>query len=161
MKSILLIDDEALICAEFKRTLEGFGFQVSTAHTLETALRSTRKTQFDAILLEFNLRSERRAHPTTGNSLKLVRQFRAMDVSVPVLIFTAMEGEPYESASFEAGADEFIPKAAGIPSIVARVRAHIRRHERDLRKASAGTSSRSISRSPESTRTRRAVKASE
>lgn len=161
MKSILLVDDEALICAEFKRTLEGFGFQVSTAHTLETALRSTRKTQFDAILLEFNLRSERRAHPTTGNGLKLVRQFRAMDVSVPVLMFTAMEGEPYESASLEAGADEFIPKAAGITSLVSRVRAHIRRHERNLREVSAGTSSHGISRSPESTRPRRAVKTSE
>ncbi len=161
MKSILLVDDEALICAEFKRTLESFEFQVSTAYTLETALRSIRKTQFDAILLEFNLRSERRAHPTTGNGVKLVRQLRAKDVAVPVLMFTAMEGEPYESASLEAGADEFIPKAAGIPSLVSRVRAHIRRHERDVRKASAGTSSRSVSRSPESTRTRRAVKTSE
>src|ERR1039457_6518456 len=80
MKSILLVDDEALICAEFKRTLEGFGFQVSTAHTLESALRSIRKAAFDAILLEFNLRSERRAHPTTGNSVKLVRQLRAIHV---------------------------------------------------------------------------------
>jgi DNA-binding response OmpR family regulator len=154
MKSILLVDDEALICAEFKRTLEGFGFQVSTAHTLETALRSIRKAAFDAILLEFNLRSERRAHPT-------VRQLRAMHVAVPILMYTAMTGEPYESASLEAGADEFITKTAGIPSLVSRVHAHIRRRERDLRKASAGTSSRSVSRAPESTRTRRTVKASE
>jgi len=161
MKSILLVDDEALICAEFKRTLEGFGFQVSTAHTLETALRSTRKTQFDAILLEFNLRSERRARPTTGNGVKLVRQLRAKDVAVPVLMFTAMTGEPYESASLEAGADEFISKTVGIPSLVSRVHAHFSRRERDLRKASAGTSNRSVSRAPESTRTRRTVKASE
>ena len=161
MKSILLVDDEALICAEFKRTLEGFGFQVSTAHTLESALRSTRKTQFDAILLEFNLLSERRAHPTTGNGVKLVRRVRAMHVAVPILMFTAMTGEPYESASIEAGADEFISKTAGIPSLVSRVRAHIRRHERNLRKVSTGTRSHSISRSPESAGTRSAVKASE
>jgi len=161
MKSILLVDDETLICAEFKRTLEGFGFQVSTAHTLESALRSTRKTQFDAILLEFNLLSERRAHPTTGNGVKLVRQLRAKDVAVPILMYTAMTGEPYESASLEAGADEFITKTAGIPSLVSRVHAHIRKRERDLRKASAGTGSRSVSKSPESTHTRRAVKASE
>jgi DNA-binding response OmpR family regulator len=161
MKSILLVDDEALICAEFKRTLEGFGFQVSTAHTLETALRSIRKAAFDAILLEFNLRSERRAHPTTGNGVKLVRQLRAMHVAVPILMYTAMTGEPHESASLEAGADEFITKTAGIPSLVSRVHAHIRRRERDLRRASAGTSSRSVSRAPESRRTRRTVKASE
>jgi DNA-binding response OmpR family regulator len=161
MKSILLVDDEALICAEFKRTLEGFGFQVSTAHTLESALRSIRKAPFDAILLEFNLRSERRAHPTTGNGVKLVRRVRAMHVAVPILMYTAMTGEPYKSASLEAGADEFITKTAGIPFLVSRVHAHIRRRERDLRKASAGTSSRSVSRSPESTPRRRAVKASE
>ena len=161
MKSILLVDDEALICAEFKRTLEGFGFQVSTAHTLESALRSIRKAPFDAILLEFNLRSERRAHPTTGNGVKLVRQLRAMHVAVPILMYTAMTGEPYESVSLESGADEFITKTAGLPSLVSRVHAHIRRRERDLRKASAGTGSRSVSKSPESTHTRRAVKASE
>jgi two-component system, OmpR family, KDP operon response regulator KdpE len=45
-------------------------------------------------------------------------------------MFTAMEGEFYETASLDAGADDFLPKTASIPSLVSRLRAHIRRNQR-------------------------------
>jgi ActR/RegA family two-component response regulator len=38
MNSILLVDDEAAICVEFARTLEGLGFKVEVAPTLESGL---------------------------------------------------------------------------------------------------------------------------
>ena len=88
--------------------------------------------RFDAILVEFNLRSEHRAHPRTGNGLQVVRQLRALEIKVPILIFTAMKGELYETASLDAGADDFILKSTSIPSLVSRLRAHIRRHEQAL-----------------------------
>jgi DNA-binding response OmpR family regulator len=127
MKSILLVDDEEIICAAFKRTLQDFGFEVETAHTVEAALDSTENAQFDAILLEFNLRSDLIAHPRTGNGLEVLRRLRTSHITTPVLMFTAMEGEPYETASLDAGADEFIPKTTSVPSLVARLRANIRR----------------------------------
>jgi DNA-binding response OmpR family regulator len=43
-------------------------------------------------------------------------------------MFTAMEGEFYELASLDAGADDFILKITSIPSLVSRIRAHIRRY---------------------------------
>lgn len=132
MKSILLVDDEAIICAELQRTLQRFGYHVEAAHTFEKALRLIRKAQFDAILLEFNLRSERSAHPRAGKGTDLVRHLRASKVAVPILMFTVMEGELYETACFDAGADDFIPKISSIPSLLSRLRAHIRRHERSL-----------------------------
>jgi DNA-binding response OmpR family regulator len=146
MKSILLVDDEPIICAEFERTLRRFGFHVEAAHTVEAALRSVRRTQFDAILLEFNLKSERNAHPRTGNGLRLVHQLRTRKITSPVLVLTAMEGEPYETTSLDAGADDFILKTAGITCLVSRLRAHFRRHERDLGKGSVHGLGRNISR---------------
>jgi DNA-binding response OmpR family regulator len=128
MNSILLVDDETVICAEFARTLERLGFKVKVAPDVESGLSLAEAARFDAILVEFNLRSKRRAHPRTGNGLQLVRQLRASDVNAPVLMFTAMEGEFYEVASFSAGADDFILKTTSIPSLVSRLRAHIRRH---------------------------------
>jgi DNA-binding response OmpR family regulator len=125
MKSILLVDDETIICAEFKRTLRRFGFHVEAAHTLEAALRSIRKAQFDAILVEFNLRSERAAHPRTGNGLRLIHQLRAAQTKAPVLMFTAMEGEPYKTVSLEAGADDFILKTDGIRRLLTRLQTRI------------------------------------
>jgi DNA-binding response OmpR family regulator len=130
MNSILLVDDETAICTEFARTLEGLGFEVEVAPDVESGLSRAEAAQFDAILVEFNLRSKRRAHPRTGNGLQLVRQLRALDANTPVLMFTAMEGEPYETASLNAGADDFIPKTISIPSLVSRLRAHIRRHQK-------------------------------
>jgi DNA-binding response OmpR family regulator len=132
MNSILLVDDERVICTEFARTLEDLGFRVEVAPDVESGLSCAKGAQFDAILVEFNLRSKRHAHPRTGNGLQLVRQLRALDGNTPVLMFTAMEGELYETASLNAGADDFIPKTISIPSLVSRLRAHIRRHQESL-----------------------------
>jgi DNA-binding response OmpR family regulator len=134
MNSILLVDDEAAIGAEFAQTLEGLGFEVEVAPTVESGLAWAQAKRFDAILVEFNLRSERRAHPRTGNGLKVIRQLRASEVTAPILMFTAMQGEFYETASLDAGADDFILKTASIPSLISRLRADIRRHEKELGK---------------------------
>jgi DNA-binding response OmpR family regulator len=134
MNSILLVDDEALVCTEFKQTLKGLGFYVEVADTAESALRCIEEKPFDVILVEFNLQTEHGAHPRAGKGLQLVRQLRALDVNTPVLMFTAMEGELYETASLDAGADDFISKTVSIPCLIARFRAHIRRHEKGLGK---------------------------
>lgn len=126
MNSILLADDEPVICTEFARTLEGFGYRVEMRPTLESALRSAKRKRFDAILVEFNLRSERRAHPRVGNGLQLVHRLRTAQSIVPILIFTVMEGDLYKRASIRAGADGFILKTTSIPRIVARIRGYIR-----------------------------------
>jgi two-component system KDP operon response regulator KdpE len=130
MNSMLLVDDETVIGAEFARTLEGLGFEVEVAPTVESGLVRAQVARFDSILVEFNLRSERSAHPRAGNGLKVIRKLRALELTAPILIFTAMKGEFYEMASFAAGADDFILKTTSIPGLVSRLRAHIRRHER-------------------------------
>ena len=129
MNSILLVDDETVIGAEFARTLAGLGFEVEVAPTVESGLACAEEARFDAILVEFNLRSENRAHPRSGNGLQVVRQLRALEVIAPILMFSAMKGEHYETASLNAGADDFILKTTPIPILASRLRAHIRRHE--------------------------------
>jgi len=130
MNSILLVDDEEAICVEFARTLEGLGFNVEVAPTVESGLSRAETARFDAILVEFNIRSERGVHPRSGNGLKLIRQLCALNIPAPVLMLTAMEGQFYEIASLDAGADDFLPKTASIPVLVSRLRAHIRRDGR-------------------------------
>ena len=132
MNSILLADDEATICAELKRTLECFAYKVEMAHSFESALNFIEEARFDAILVEFNLKSERAAHPRAGRGVQLVRQIRALGVNSPLLMLTVMEGELYETASLDAGADDFILKTTSIPSLLSRLRVHIRRREERL-----------------------------
>src|ERR1700679_2188691 len=118
MNSILLVDDEAAICVEFARTLEGLGFKVELAPTVESGLSRAKTTRFDAILVEFNVRSERRDHPRSGNGLQVIRQLRVLEVAAPVLMFTAMKGKFYEKASSDAGADDFILKTTRISTLI-------------------------------------------
>lgn len=124
MKSILVVDDEIAICAEVETTLSQLGFETKAAHTVETALKSMEGVQFDLILLEFNLRSQNKTHPRTGAGLQIVRHLRASGLPTPVLIYTAMNGNLYEEASFEAGADDFISKTSGIGVLLSHIRAH-------------------------------------
>jgi DNA-binding response OmpR family regulator len=137
MNSILLADDERAVCTEFARTLEGFGYRVEMCPTLESALRSAKRRQFEAILVEFNLRSELGAHPRAGNGLQLIQKLRRAKVGIPILIFTVMEGDLYKRASIRAGADGFIPKTTSIPTIVARLRDCVRKKEWSSPRASS------------------------
>jgi DNA-binding response OmpR family regulator len=132
MNSRLLVDDETVIAAEFARTLESLGFRVEMAPTVESGLSRGETARFDVILVEFNVRSERGPNTRSGNGLKVIRQLRALEIPAPILMFTAMEGEFYEMASLDAGADDFIPKTTSIPRIISRLRAQIRRHQQYL-----------------------------
>jgi len=140
MKSILLVDGETEISDELARTLRRFGFSVQTAGTLERALRAVQDSQFDVLLLEFNLRSDRKARPRTGTGLEVVQRLRASGSTTPILMFTAMDGELYERASLEAGVDEFIRKTDGIPHLVTRLRVHFVQAERLCRDSQSETS---------------------
>ena len=138
MKSTLLVDDEAMICVELERTLQGFGFCVESARTVESAVSLIQKKRFAVILPEFHLRSEQNAHPRTGNGLQLARPLRDLELKIPILMSTAMAGELYKTASLDAGGDDCIPKSTSIPCLVARLHADIRRYEQN---SSEGTPS--------------------
>ena len=92
MNSMLLVDDEAAICVEFAQTLEGPGPKVEAAPDVESGLARAETDRFDAILVQFNVQSERGAQPWSGNGLKLICRLRALEVAAPVLMFTPMKG---------------------------------------------------------------------
>jgi DNA-binding response OmpR family regulator len=128
MKSILLVDDEATIAVQLQETLQSFGYQVEAAHTFESAQGSISKRHFDAILVEFNLRSECSDHPRTGGGIRLIRDLRESGTRIPILVYTAMEGETYKTASLDASADDFISKQIPISDFFSRLREHIMRY---------------------------------
>jgi DNA-binding response OmpR family regulator len=114
MKSILLVDDEATICVELQRTLQQLGYQVEISHTVESALGSISKFRFDGIIVEFNLSSENATHPRTGGGIRLISEVRKSGMKLPILMYTVMEGQTYQTASLDAGADLFAHKKTPI-----------------------------------------------
>ncbi len=130
MNSILLVDDEHAISVQLQQTLQDFGYHVELAQTVEQALGMAKKTPFDLLLVDLNLRSERSEHPNEANGTGLVCQLRALGVCIPILMFTVLEDEYNEMSSLNAGADEYVLKTISIPRLLTRIQANIRRHER-------------------------------
>jgi len=105
--TILIVGDKATICVELQGTLQRFGYHVERAHCFESTLGSIREARFDPILLAFNLTSECGVHPRTVGGIRLSRDLRKSGTTIPILVYTVMEGETYKAASLDAHADDF------------------------------------------------------
>jgi DNA-binding response OmpR family regulator len=140
MKSILLIDSEIEVAMGLQRSLCRFGFHVEVAASHEKARLWVDKTEFDLILMEFNLQAsplsgDPGASPpfsACGHGTALIREFRASRVMTPIVVYTVLEEDLYETAALDAGADDFVVKGPSISVFLSRLHAHIRRRERDL-----------------------------
>ena len=141
MNSILLIDSETVDGTALQNSLSQFGFEVELADSGKAAHASLRRKHFDLILVEFDLSP----HPNgrtvvepsksaTGcwSGTGLIRELRVARITSPILVHTVPEGELYETASLDAGADDYMVKKAPVSMLLSRLHAHLRRRERDL-----------------------------
>jgi DNA-binding response OmpR family regulator len=141
MNAILLVDSETIFAESLKTTLKQFRIDVHVADSSNAARALLRIEQFDLILIDFDL-SPRPAEqglrepmkPTTGtwSGTGLTRELRASGVACPMIVYTNLEGELYETASLDAGADDFLLKTTPISLLLSRLHAHLRRRARDL-----------------------------
>jgi DNA-binding response OmpR family regulator len=141
MNSILLVDSEKVTGTALQGTLSHCGFEVELADSSEAVHACLSKAQFDLILVEFDLsprpNGEGVLQPSKSalgqwSGTGLIRELRAARVTSPILVHTVLEGELYETASLDAGADDYIVKKAPISILLSRLHAHLRRSERDL-----------------------------
>ena len=141
MNSILLVDSETLIATALQATLKQFGFEVELADSAKAAHAGLSAVQFDLILVEFDLSprasGEAILEPSKSaigcwSGTGLIRELRSAGVTSPILVHTVHEGELYETASLDAGADDYLVKKAPISILLSRLHAHLRRRERDL-----------------------------
>lgn len=139
MKKILLVDTEPVSAAGLQRTLAGFEFCVEVVTSAEDAHAALSASSFDLILVEFDL-SKTKQHGTPAISgTGLVRELRAAQVKLPILMYTALEAEWYETAALDAGADDFILKRIPKTTLLSRIHAHLRRYDRDTGKVESST----------------------
>ncbi len=141
MNSILLVDSEIVPSTALQSTLMQFGFEAELATSATEAHTWIKKSQFDLILVEFDLsprpNGEMAIEPSSSavgswSGTGLIRELRASGITAPILVHTALEGDLYETASLDAGADDYIIKRPPISTLLSRIHAHLRRRERDL-----------------------------
>ena len=120
VKTILVVDDEPTLVATLKYNLERESFRVLEAADGEAALEAARAGNPDLIVLDLML---------PGLSGLEVCRILRKETKVPIIMLTAKDAEVDKVVGLETGADDYLTKPFGMPELMARVRALLRRAE--------------------------------
>lgn len=118
MYRILIVDDDPQIRRVMRAALTGANFEVSDARTGEDALQAVRDEKFDLVLLDVNM-------PGIGG-METCRLIRA-NSEIAIIMLTVRNAEQEKVAALDAGADDYVTKPFGMPELLARIRAALRR----------------------------------
>ncbi len=122
-KNILIIEDEKDIIEVLRYYLEKENYRVHVAQDGFNALELASKIVPNLILLDLML--PRLDGIETCRRLKADERLR----DIPVIMVTAKAEEADKVKGLEIGADDYVTKPFSAKELVARVKAHLRRHE--------------------------------
>lgn len=114
----LLIEDEPQICRFLRAALETEGWTVHEAHTSRQGLVEAGTRRPDLVIADLGL--------PDGDGVDMIRDLRAWS-STPVIVLSARTDEADKVRALDAGADDYLVKPFGVPELLARVRATVRR----------------------------------
>ena len=121
---ILVVDDEPKATRLARDYLEKQGFRVLTAGDGQTALAAARREKPDLIILDLML-------PAIDG--REVCRILRRESDVPIIMLTALSEEIDQVTGLEIGADDYITKPFSPRTLVARVRALLRRTQGEIR----------------------------
>ncbi len=116
---VLLVEDESLLRAQLKATLEQAGYAVDEAADGREGLHLGSTEPHDAIVLDLGL--------PVLDGLTVLQRWRAQGCDTPVLILTARDSWHEKVAGIDAGADDYLAKPFHTAELLARLRALVRR----------------------------------
>lgn len=121
MKKILIIEDEMHIAELERDYLEVNGYACDIAATGEAGLKLAKENHYDLIILDLMLPGV--------NGFDICRQLRER-LDIPILMVTARKEDIDKIRGFDRGADDYIEKPFNPSELVARVKAHLSRYDR-------------------------------
>jgi DNA-binding response OmpR family regulator len=113
MKKILLIEDDIQISFAWSIGLAQAGYLVKNEDSELEAINTLKKNEFDAILLDINLKS--------GNGLNIIKWMNQSKYLTPLIVITAQLDERTAIKSLTLGAADYVRKPIGINEIVIRL----------------------------------------
>lgn len=119
MSHILVVDDEQDICEILQFNFESEGFEVTTANSAEEALERLPQVRPDLLLLDVMM--------DRMSGLEMAQRLRAEGNQVPIIFLTAKTQERDQLDGFEVGADDYITKPFSFSTVLARVKAVLKR----------------------------------
>ncbi|MCE9606092.1 MAG: response regulator transcription factor [Planctomycetia bacterium] len=116
--TVLVVDDEQAIRRFLITTLEGSGYDVEAVGTGQEALTAAAQRPPTLIILDLGL-------PGISGQ-QVLAELRAWS-RIPVIVLSAIGREQEKVDAFNAGADDYLTKPFGVPELLARIRAMLRR----------------------------------
>jgi DNA-binding response OmpR family regulator len=115
---LLVVEDEAALLAFLCRGLGAEGYAVEGARDGVTGLQRALSGRYDLVILDLLL--------PRLDGLGLLRELRARQPRLPVLILSARAALQTKLAGFELGANDYLTKPFSFDELRARVRAQLR-----------------------------------
>ncbi|WP_461614187.1 response regulator transcription factor [Clostridium sp. Marseille-QA1073] len=122
MVKILLVEDDATLAMGMEYTLKNEGFDITVASTLKEARESIENCSVDLVLLDLML--------PDGSGYELCRELRKKS-NTPIIFLTASDEEANVVMGLDMGGDDYISKPVRIGELISRIKAVLRRYEKD------------------------------
>ncbi len=118
---VLVVEDEASLVTMLRYNLEKQGFRVEEAADGQEALTRIAETQPDLVLLDWML--------PVVSGIEVCRQIRRCPATreLPVIMLTARTEDQDAVRALNTGADDYVTKPFNLDSLLARMRALLRR----------------------------------
>jgi two-component system OmpR family response regulator len=116
---LLVVEDEARLASALRRGLQAEGFAVDVSSDGLDGLEMARHGGYDAMILDVML--------PRLSGYRVVRQLRAEQRWLPVLMLSAKDGEYDQADGLDCGADDYLTKPFSYVVLLARLRALLRR----------------------------------
>lgn len=122
-KKILVVEDEPGISMAIKDELEFEHFEVMLAEDGPTGLQAIVKEKPDLIVLDIMLPGK--------NGFEVCQEVRKKGITTPIIMLTARTQEVDRVRGLDLGADDYVLKPFSLAELVARIRAVLRRSEKE------------------------------
>lgn len=117
--SILVVEDDTILCQTIRDFLESHDYQVLTAGSGQETEKRLAEAPVDLIILDMML--------PDGNGINLAKKIKQRNPSQLIFMLSAYSDEEKRVAGLETGADVFLTKPLTMRELLAQVRALLRR----------------------------------
>ncbi len=109
--SLLLVDDDHVLCDVLSRALRSRGFEVHVAHTVDEALQAIEAEPPEYAVVDLRLPDQ--------SGLKLVARLKAADIHTRVVVLTGHGSIPTAIEAIKLGATYYLVKPTDADTVVA------------------------------------------